>query len=436
MNIEIGIVRETKSIWEKRTPLIPSDIKKLISKYPVKFFIQPSEKRIFSNDEYIGAGATIQEDLSNCSIIIGIKEIKIKDLLPNKIYTFFSHTIKGQDYNMSMLQKIIDSKITLIDYEKVEDDHGKRLIFFSVQAGLAGIIDSLWALGERFNYEGISTPFTHIKQAHQYNSLQDAKDAFIKVGNEIKEKGFPIEISPVTIGISGYGNVSKGVQELLDLFPYKEIPAKELNDLNLSGKTSQNVIFKVVFKEEDMVEPIENGNQFELQDYYNYPNKYKSKFEQYLPDMTVFINAIFWDNPYPRFVTNQYLKKLYSDGRAKLKVIGDISCDIEGGVECTSKTTNPGNPVYVFNPLIGEIRDGVKGNGPVIMAVEILPSEIPMESSIYFSSVLSKLLPGLFIKDFPDNFNDLDIPMELKNAVITYKGELTPNYQYINNFLK
>ena len=120
MNISIGIVRETKSIWEKRTPLIPSDIKSLNSKYPVSFYIQPSEKRIFSNDEYADAGATIQEDLSNCSIIVGIKEVKIKDLLDGKIYTFFSHTIKGQDYNMEMLKKIIDSKIKLIDYEKIE----------------------------------------------------------------------------------------------------------------------------------------------------------------------------------------------------------------------------------------------------------------------------------------------------------------------------
>ena len=436
MNISIGIARETKSIWEKRTPLIPSDVKNLISKYSVDFFVQPSEKRIFSDDEYINAGANIQEDISNCSIIIGIKEVKIRDLFPGKIYTFFSHTIKGQDYNMPMLQKIIESGITLIDYEKIEDENGKRLIFFSVQAGLAGIIDSLWALGKRFENEGIITPFSDIKQAHQYDSLEEAKESFIEVGNKIKNNGFPSEISPVTIGISGYGNVSNGVQELLNLLPYEEISAGELLNLNNSGKISNNNIYKIVFKENDMVEPIENESQFELQDYYHFPDKYKSKFEQYLPNLTVFINAVFWDTQYPRIVTNQYLKKLYSQGHAKLKVIGDISCDIEGGVECTLKPTDPGNPVYVFNPVIGEIRDGVKGNGPVIMAVEILPSEIPRESSVYFSSVFSKLIPGLFKNFFPDDFNELDIPLELKNAVITYKGELTPNYQYINKFLK
>ena len=436
MNISIGIARETKSIWEKRTPLIPSDVKNLISKYSVDFFVQPSEKRIFSDDEYINAGANIQEDISNCSIIIGIKEVKIRDLFPGKIYTFFSHTIKGQDYNMPMLQKIIESGITLIDYEKIEDENGKRLIFFSVQAGLAGIIDSLWALGKRFENEGIITPFSDIKQAHQYDSLEEAKESFIEVGSKIKNNGFPSEISPVTIGISGYGNVSNGVQELLNLLPYEEISAGELLNLNNSGKISNNNIYKIVFKENDMVEPIENESQFELQDYYDFPDKYKSKFEQYLPNLTVFINAVFWDTQYPRIVTNQYLKKLYSQGHAKLKVIGDISCDIEGGVECTLKPTDPGNPVYVFNPVIGEIRDGVKGNGPVIMAVEILPSEIPRESSVYFSSVFSKLIPGLFKNFFPDDFNELDIPLELKNAVITYKGKLTPNYQYINKFLK
>ena len=312
MNISIGIARETKSIWEKRTPLIPSDVKNLISKYSVDFFVQPSEKRIFSDAEYINAGANIQEDISNCSIIIGIKEVKIRDLFPGKIYTFFSHTIKGQDYNMPMLQKIIESGITLIDYEKIEDENGKRLIFFSVQAGLAGIIDSLWALGKRFENEGIITPFSDIKQAHQYDSLEEAKESFIEVGNKIKNNGFPSEISPVTIGISGYGNVSNGVQELLNLLPYEEISASELLNLNNSGKISNNNIYKIVFKENDMVEPIENESQFELQDYYDYPDKYKSKFEQYLPNLTVFINAVFWATQYPRIITNQYLKKLYT----------------------------------------------------------------------------------------------------------------------------
>jgi saccharopine dehydrogenase (NAD+, L-lysine forming) len=436
MKISMGIVRETKSIWEKRTPLIPSDIKSLISNYPVDFFIQPSEKRIFSDEEYINAGGTIQEDISNCSIIIGIKEVKIKNLFPDKIYTFFSHTIKGQDYNMPMLQKIIEYGITLIDYEKIEDKNGKRLIFFSVQAGLAGIIDTLWALGKRFEHEGIITPFADIKQAYQYNSLEEAKDYFIQVGKRIKENGLPKEISPVTIGIAGYGNVSKGVQELLDLLPFKEISSKELLEMNKPEEFSQNQIYKIVFKEEDMVESIENQNLFDLKDYYDNPIKYKSKFEAYLPYLTVFINAIFWDTQYPRFVTNQYLKKLYALADAKLKVIGDISCDIEGGVECTLKPTDPGNPVYVFNPVIGEVRDGIKGNGPVIMAVEILPSEIPRESSIYFSDVFSKLLPGLLVEEFPNSFEKFNIPFELKNAVITYKGRLTPNYLYINKFLK
>lgn len=435
MSVSIGIVRETKSIWERRTPLIPSDIKKIKAKYQVDFFIQPSEKRVFSNEEYIDAGAVVKEDITHCSIIIGIKEVKIKNLLDDKIYTFFSHTIKGQSYNMKMLQKIIDSRITLIDYEKIEDKKGKRLIFFSVQAGQAGIIESIWSLGERLKEEGIENPFTEITRPYKYNSLDEAKQAFINVGNNIKENGLVKDISPLTIGVSGYGNVSKGVQEMLDLLPIIEISPTELQKLIEAGNYSNNHIYKIIFKEIDMVAPILDNDHFELQDYYDHPEKYKSIFEQYLPNLTVFINATYWDTQYPKFVTNQYLKKLYAHGDAKLKVIGDITCDIEGSIECTLKPTDPGNPIYVYNPIIGEIRDGVKGNGPVIMAVDILPSEIPRESSIYFSTIFSKILPGLFIKEFPDKFDNLNIPDELKNATITYKGELTPNYQYLNNFL-
>ena len=319
MRISIGIVRETKSIWEKRTPLIPADIKKLIAKYPIDIFVQPSEKRIYSNDEYIEAGAIVQEDLSNCSILVGIKEVKTKNLLPDKTYTFFSHTIKGQDYNMKMLQKIIDSGITLVDYEKIEDKNGKRLIFFSVQAGLAGIIDSLWSLGQRYECEGINTPFSSLRQAYHYDSLEEAKNALLEAGDKIKSGEFPQELAPLTIGISGYGNVSSGVQQLLDLLPVKEISPAELISLKESGEYSKLLVYKIVFKEKDMVQPISEADIFNLQDYYDNPTKYKSIFENYLPYLTVFINATYWDSKYPRFVTNQYLKTLYSQEKVKLK---------------------------------------------------------------------------------------------------------------------
>ncbi len=436
MKISLGILRETKSFWERRTPLVPNDVKSLVQKYPVDIFIQPSERRIYSEKEYIDAGATIREDLSNCSILIGIKEVEIKDFLTNKTYMFFSHTIKGQDYNMPMLQKILDSSITLIDYEKIENEDGKRLIYFSVQAGIAGAIDTIWALGHKFKKDGISTPFDNINQAHQYNSLQEAEDNFRSAGDKLIQDGIPSEISPLVIGIAGYGNVATGVNQIIDLLPYKNISPDDLLLLSKNRNFSANVIYKVIFKEEDMVEPINSKNKFDLQEYYQHPERYKSKFEKYLPHLSVFINAIFWDTPYPVFVTIKFVKELYANNKKpKLSVIGDISCDIEGGVECTLKPTDPGNPVFVYDPDTDSAIDGFEGNGLIIMAVEILPSEIPRESSIYFSSVLSGLIPELIKCDFPNEFNDSNLPYELKNAIIVYKGLLTSQYKYIKKYL-
>lgn len=436
MNISIGIVRETKSYWERRTPLIPDDVKLLLENKSLKIFVQPSERRIFSDQEYTDAGAIISEDLSGCDILVGIKEVKIPDLIPGKIYMFFSHTIKGQAYNMPMLQKILDFNITLIDYEKIENEQGQRLIFFSLQAGLAGIIDTIWALGQKYNTDGINTPFNEIKQAHEYNSLEDAENAFKSIAKQIKLNGLPESITPLLVGIAGYGNVSAGVQKILDLLPIKEINANEVTNIANGSGYSAHHIYKVVFKEEDMVEPKHKNHTFKLEDYYQNPKKYKSKFENYIPYLSVFVNAVFWDTPYPRFVTKEYLKKLYEKNKnPKLQVIGDISCDIQGGVECTLKPTDPGNPVYIYDPQKEIAIDGFKGNGPVIMAVEILPSEIPRESSIYFSSILSKLLPKLVDADFNKNFDDLKLPYEIKNAIIAFKGVLVPQYEYIEKYL-
>lgn len=435
MKIAIGILRETKSFWERRTPLVPNDVKLLLQKYPVEIYIQPSERRIYSEKEYEEAGATIREDLSNCSILIGLKEVKIKDFIADKTYLFFSHTIKGQDYNMPMLQHILDSSITLIDYEKIENEDGKRLIFFSVQAGLAGAIDTIWALGQKLEKDGINTPLKKLKQAHQYNSLEEAENNFREVGKELEKEGIPAEISPLVIGIAGYGNVASGVNQIIDLLPCENISPEELLSLSENNNFSTNVIYKVIFKENDMVEPINTENKFDLQEYYQYPEKYKSKFEKYLPNLSVLINAIYWDTPYPVFVTKKYIKELYLNNNPKLCVIGDITCDIEGGIECTLKPTEPGNPVYVYNPESDSAIDGFEGHGPLIMAVEILPSEIPRESSIYFSSVLSGLVPELIKCDFPNHFEECILPYELKNAIIVYKGNLTPQYDYIKKYL-
>jgi len=197
------------------------------------------------------------------------------------------------------------------------------------------------------------------------------------------------------------------------------------------------VIYKVVFKEADMVEPLEGGNGFDLDDYFRRgADGYRSVFDRYLKDLSVLVNCIYWDGRYPRLLTLDQCRALWAPGRSpKLKVIGDITCDVNGSVECTVRPTDPGNPVYVYEPGTGTAKDGFAGDGPVMMAVEILPSEIPRESSIDFSRVLKPFLPHLAEADLSKPFAELALPPELKRAVIVYRGELTPDYAYLNLFL-
>jgi alpha-aminoadipic semialdehyde synthase len=434
--MKIGIRREDKNEWEARTPLIPEHIKELRQNPGLEFFIQPSSIRTYSNDDYTCAGAVVQEDLSDCDIVFGVKEFPIQFLQPSKPYIFFSHTIKGQSYNMAMLKRLVELKDTLIDYEKIVDDNGQRLVFFGRFAGIAGTIDTFWAFGQRLQSEGVRTPFAEIRQARFYADLGEAKSKLKSIGEEIVRKGFPHLSHPLIFGVTGYGNVSRGAQEILDLFPVIEIQPQEVASLWKNPNFSRNHIYKVVFKEEHIVKPIRSGMAFDLQDYYKHPEKYESKFEDYMPYPTVIINAIYWDKMYPRLVTKKYLKTAEIENRVlPLKVIGDITCDVEGSIECNIEDSNPGNPVYVYEPMSQTIRYGYTGKGIVVLAVDNLPCELPKESSAVFSNVLKKFIPSLVKTDFSAQYDALQLSPELKRATILLNGEFTPTFKYMEKFV-
>ncbi len=429
----IGIRKEDKNRWERRVPIIPEHIEKLKRDYKIETIVQPSSIRVFSDMEYRKAGAIVIEDLSESDIIFAVKEIPLELFNPGKTYVFFSHTIKGQRHNMPMLKKMMELGCTLIDYERIMDKSGRRLIFFGKYAGLAGAIDTLWGLGKRLAYENVLTQFCQIDPAWRYGSLERAKSEIKKVGDRIAEEGLPDEVVPLIIGIGGYGNVSKGAQEIIDLLPTRRIEPSQLQEIYKNP--SNNIIYETIFKEEHIVEPIEEGRDFDLQDYYKNPHHYRPIFERYLPYLSVLINAIYWDKQYPRLVTIDYLKE-HLNNDLRLKIIGDISCDIEGAIECTKRATDIDNPFMVFDPVTEQVERGYKGKGLPIMAVDNLPCEFAAEASADFSSVLLKFIPEIASADFSVDFSMSDLPREIKNAVILYKGELTPEYEYLKKYLK
>lgn len=435
MTALIGIRREDKSEWERRVPVTPQDAADL-QRQGVHVLVESSSIRAFTDEEFARAGIAVQEDLTSCPVIMGIKEIPKELLEANKTYVFFAHVIKGQSYNMPMLRRMLELGCTLIDYERVVDEKNRRLIFFGWHAGVAGMIDTLWALGQRLRWEGIANPLSALRQTHTYHDLAEAKAALGQVRGRIEAQGLPESLTPLIVGVAGYGNVSRGAQEMLDLLPVLEIAPEEVATIAASKEASPHHLYKVVFKEQHMVEPAIPGRLFELQDYYTHPEKYRGVFEQYVPYLTVLVNAIFWSDRYPRLVTRALLRDLFGGESApRLKVIGDISCDIEGAIECTVHSTEPGDPVFVYNPLSDTTLDGYEGPGVVVMAVDILPSELPREASVDFSRVLKSFIPAIAQCDFSLPYEQCTLPPEIGRAVIAYQGELTPEYQYIQEFL-
>ena len=217
--------------------------------------------------------------------------------------------------------------------------------------------------------------------------------------------------------------------------PIKEILPDELFSLHKHPNLPDNIIYKVVFKEEHMVEPINPEEKFDLHDYYTHPEKYKSSFEKYLPYLTVLVNCIYWDPRYPRLLTKDFTAELFKEGKPKLTVVGDITCDPDGSIEITHKGTEIENPVFVYNPATRKPTDGFKGKGLLVMAVDILPSELPRDASQFFSEVLWRYVTPIAKADFSQPFEKVKLPNPIKKAVILHKGEFTPDYEYMRGFI-
>ncbi len=358
----VGIRREDIDDAERRAPFTPVHVKKLINKYGLKVIVEKSNNRIFGDDMFSRAGAVIADELNECNVIFGVKEIPIHRLISQKAYCFFSHTIKGQFHNMPMLKRMLDLRNTLIDYEKVTDRSGKRLIYFSRYAGFAGMINTLWALGLRLKWENFETPFSDIIQTFRYNSLDEAKEKIQGVGQKISQMGIPEDVVPFICGFTGYGQVSQAAQEIFDLLPHAEIPPAQLKIFMEKGDFSNQIVYKVIFRESDMFTPINPAKEFHLKEYYDHPELYRSFFEEYIPYLTILINGIYWEPKYPKLVTKHYLNELFQKKEnISLRIIGDISCDVNGSIECNVTATNFLNPIYVYNPLKDDIYMVMKG---------------------------------------------------------------------------
>jgi len=434
--MKIGIRREDKP-QEWRTPIVPADVRELSREHNLDFVVEPSPERTCADDEYRQVGASLEALRGgDVRIIFGLKEIPAEVFEPGKVYAFFSHVFKGQPHNMPMLRQILHVGATLIDYEHMVDPlSGHHVESFGSWAGRVGMAETLRALGRRLAWEGAEpNPFAVLHPTYEYGRLDTLTGAMADVAKRIETDGLAAPVRPLVVGFVGYGSASQGAQEILDLLPHERVSPGDLPNL----KPDANRLYKVVFREQDTVRPRQTQQAFDLADYRQRGKAgYKSRFGEYLPYLTVLINGIVWSDEYPRLVTKADVRALWepSDRQPRLRVIGDVSCDIDGGIELTVQATSPDQPTFVYDPLAEHVTPGHAGRGVVIMAVDNLPTELALDASAAFSDSLKRYVPAIGRADYGVSFEQLDLPAAVKDAMIVHRGELTPKYRYLERYL-
>ncbi|KAL0374639.1 UNVERIFIED_CONTAM: Alpha-aminoadipic semialdehyde synthase [Sesamum radiatum] len=436
----VGILSESTNKWERRVPLTPAHCARLLhggsGKTGVaRIIVQPSTKRIHHDALYEDVGCEISEDLSECGLILGIKQPQLEMILPDRAYAFFSHTHKAQKENMPLLDKVLAERATLFDYELIAGENGKRLLAFGKFAGRAGMIDFLSGLGQRFLNLGYSTPFLSLGASYMYSSLATAKAAVISVGEEIATQGLPSGICPLVFVFTGSGNVSQGAREIFKLLPHTFVDPSGLpglfemaRDHTLVGRTTKRVfqVYGCVVTSEDMVEHKDASKFFDKVDYYAHPENYRPIFhEKIAPFASVIVNCMYWERRFPRLLTTTQLQDLLRKG-CPLVGISDITCDVGGSIEFVKRATSIDSPFIRYDPNDNSYHHDMAGEGVICSAVDILPTEFAREASQHFGDILSQFIGTLASSKCLDN-----LPAHLKRACIVHGGALTSLYEYI-----
>ena len=399
----IGIIRESRND-ENRTPLVPEHIKKYKESNPnINFIIQPSNSRCFADEEYELCGAKINENLNECSIIFGVKEIDPNILINNRTYLFFSHTFKInkqqkniEKHKKDLLLSILNKKITLIDYENIRGKNGTRCLGFGRFAGIVGCYNTLNLLLKVLGKQSLAS-------AYKINDYE-------RLVLNLKNLYFP----KTKILVTGDGRVAKGVIELLNQTNIKAVSKKDF----LEKKFDQPIFCNLETK--DYVTNNSSTN-FNLEHFIDNPQDYSSSALQYLKETDILISAHYWDPSSPKIFENEDLKVLQN-----LKIVGDITCDINGSVPTTIRSTTIEEPNYwIERYTLKEIDEN--NDGIAVMAVDNLPSELPRDSSTEFSEgIINEVLPFLLKED----------DGRILNGTITTDGSFLEKYNYLNDYIR
>ena len=382
--IKIGLIREGKNPPDKRVPFTPAQAEEIEQRFPhAKVICQQSEVRCFNDSEYETHNITTQPGVDDCDILMGIKEVPVEMLVPNKTYLFFSHTIKKQPYNRKLLQAILQKNIRLIDYEALKDTQGNRLVAFGRFAGIVGAYNGLWAYGKRFK---------------QYE-LRRAK------------------LPPIKIILTGAGRVGKGAMETLDTAGIRKV-----SPTDFLTKTYSEPVYSQLSSAE--YHERKEGGHFNRDEFHRNPEYYQSTFDKFLPVTDILMAGAFWNPKAPVLFTRENMLA----PNFKIKIIADITCDINGSVPSTIKASSIPNPLYDYNAKTNSDFPAFSDEKFVtVMAVDNLPCELPRSASDEFGrDLIDRILKPLLFDD-PEGI--------IKRGTITDNGKLTEEFSYLQDYV-
>lgn len=395
--IVIGLIREGKIPADNRVALTPAQCKWLQLNVPdCKVMVEPSPNRCFSDQEYEQAGVTLSADLSSCDILLGIKEVPIDMLIPNKTYLFFSHTKKKQPYNQALMHAMVEKGITLIDYECLEHEDGQRIIGFGFFAGIVGAHNGIMAFGER----------TGTCKLSRVGAVKDYR--------ELIHTYFGLKLPNIKIAVTGSGRVAHGILEIMNLMDVQEVEPVDYLARNFTYPVY------VHLKGADLYRHKETGT-YNRNDFHANPDAYTCIFPQYLPATDVLMNGIYWDHGIPRLFEMEDLRS--SDFR--IQTIADITDDKNGSIPCNMGDATIEDPVYGVDRITWKKTAPFLPSSVDIMAVGNLPNELPRDASRYFGEQLIKYI----LEDLRKGGSPV-----LDRATILNKGQLTTPYEYLRDY--
>ena len=393
----IGLIREGKIPVDNRVSLIPAQCKWLSKQFNnIRIIVQPSPHRCFSDSEYEQAGILVTEDISNCDILLGIKEVPVSQLVKSKTYLFFSHTKKQQIWNQDLMHAMVDKKITLLDYECLEHEDGQRILGFGFFAGIVGAHNGIMAYGNR-------------RGVFHLGRVGEVKDY-----RELIHTYFGLKLPPIKIAVTGSGRVAHGILEIMNLMDVQEVEPEEY----LSRKFTYPVY--VHLKGNDLYRHKVTGN-YQREDFHEHADQYKCIFEAYCSHTDILMNGIYWEKNIPRLFSMEILQQ----PSFSIQVIADITDDKNGSIPCNLGDASSESPIYGIHKMSGNKTAPYLSDSVDVMAVGNLPNELPRDASRYFGEQLIKYV----IKDILDGGS-----RTIELATILKNGKLTEPFSYLSAY--